>query len=525
MIVSLVPARILQLPPVRGHGRTAPTSGRPIYVFSSRSILRCCGDLERVTVQNRPAAYPRAFHCEHTPSKSRIHALVHHTGGPATLTAVLTLNDPELAEQAARVLNQALDASPGPVLREAIEQVTRRLPAAPRASLTQALAHLGSGTWPVPQTPPWPALDEADEQREVPRRLADQFARTPNLARLAQHPGPVMRIGRLLESHVHDPARTLQAAIASGWQPEQDEDLDDQLLDAVMWLTDEVATIPGADIITDASNGQSLSSGSDEVADWSEQPVTFDFGRGYLLTSSHTEDESQSPAKHRESRPDYATLFRLPDCEHPDTDEQQDESEECEQCDSYLITPRTAAVLSFALTLIAEQCDMDIDDHGDQPVDPHDSWQVFDELPRITWRQNADWRLRFAQAARDLALDLDHGQWPLPTCTAEEVALNLALDEAQAVRELAEIDDKYAREVIGDLPEHPRDYDWEACSEDLYQDTDFLFLYNNATDGIEDPDTDENKHLGIGDLRAANWFETFLNMHDHKQERAEDDSR
>jgi hypothetical protein len=472
-------------------------------------------------VQNHPTAYPRAFHCEHTSSKSRIHALVHHTGGPATLTAVLTVSDPDLAEQAARVLNQALDASPGPVLQTEIEQVAHLLPAAPRASLTQALAHLEHGTWPAPQTPPWPMLDEADEEREVPRRLADQFARTPHLARLEQHPGPVMRIGRLLEIHVHDPARTLQAAIAGGWQPEQDEDLDDQLLDATMWLTDEVTTIPGADIVTDASNGESLSPGSDEVADWSEQPVTFDFGPGYLLISSHTEDKSQDAVKRREPRPDYAALFPPPDCEHPDTDEKENE---CERCDGYLITPRTAAVLSCALTIIADQCHMDIDDHGDQPIDPHDSWQVFDELPRITWRQNADWRSRFAQAARDLAADLDHGRWPLPTCTAEEVALHLALDEAQTVCELAEIDERYSREVIGDLPEHPRDYDWEACSEDLYQDTDFLFLYDGAADGIEDPDTDENKHLGIGDLRPANWFETFLNMNDHKQERTEDTS-
>lgn len=478
-------------------------------------------------MQNRSTAYPRAFHCEHIPSKSRIHALVHHTGGPATLTAVLTINDPDLAEQAARVLNQALDASPGAVLRDEIEQVTAQLPAAPRASLTQALTYLDSGTWPTPQTPPWPALDEADEEREVPRRLVDELTRTPHLARLAQHPGPVVRVGRLLEVHVHDPARTLQAAMACGWKPEQDEDLDehDQLLDAVMWLADENQSIPGADIITDASNGECLTPGQDEVADWSDQPVTFDFGRGYLLNSHDALAENHAPVKPSEPRPDYAALFRVPDCEHPDTDDQEEEFEECEQCAGYLITPRTAAVLSCALIIVADQCRMDIDDHGDQPVDPHDSWQVFDELPRITWRQDTLWRSRFAQAARELAADLDHGRWPRPTCTAEEVALYIALDEAHAVCEMAESDQQYARAVIGDLPTHPQDYDWDGCIDVLFQDTDFLFLYNNAADGIEDPDTDDNKHLGIGDLRAANWFETFLNMNDHKQERTADDSK
>jgi hypothetical protein len=465
-------------------------------------------------VQNLPAAYPRAFHCEHTPSKSRIHALVHHTGGPATLTAVLTLTDPELAEQAARILNQALEASPGPVLRGEIEQLTLQLPTAPRASLIQALASLESGTWPTPTTPPWPTLDEEDERSETPRRLHDEFTRTPRLARLAQHPGLVVRIGRLLEVHVHDRARTLNAATASGWTPDEEDDLheDDHILSAVMWLADQDCTIPGADILTDASNGQCLSPGDDEIADWSQEPVTFDFGTGYLLRQPRPDagDDPDQP------RPDYTALFPIPDCGHLANNGDVNDIEVCERCEAFTLTPRTAAALSWALGTLAEQCLMDVDEHGDKPVDPNETWSVFDELPRLTWRQDAAWRTRFSQAVRHLENDLDHGRLPLPTCTAEEVALHLALDETEVVLDMAADSDHYAHTVFGDLPEHPRDYDWDLCHTALFQDSDVLFLYDNAADGIEDPETDINKHFRIGDLRPAHWFDTFLNMKPRK---------
>jgi hypothetical protein len=41
-------------------------------------------------------------------------------------------------------------------------------------------------------------------------------------------------------------------------------------------------------------------------------------------------------------------------------------------------------------------------------------------------------------------------------------------------------------------------------------------LFHAAHDGIEDPDGDTNRHLGIGDLRAAAWFEPFGNTPDRR---------
>ncbi|MFF1785590.1 hypothetical protein ACFVX9_03920 [Kitasatospora sp. NPDC058243] len=50
------------------------------------------------------------------------------------------------------------------------------------------------------------------------------------------------------------------------------------------------------------------------------------------------------------------------------------------------------------------------------------------------------------------------------------------------------------------------------CGEIFFQDTDFLMLYGRRYDGIEDPDGDVSRQLGVGDLRAAVWFEPFQNV-------------
>ncbi|MFD4660985.1 hypothetical protein ACFWP2_35815 [Kitasatospora sp. NPDC058444] len=44
------------------------------------------------------------------------------------------------------------------------------------------------------------------------------------------------------------------------------------------------------------------------------------------------------------------------------------------------------------------------------------------------------------------------------------------------------------------------------------EDTDVLMLYSSRFDGIEDPDGDANRQLGVGDLRAQAWFEPFGNV-------------
>ena len=110
-----------------------------------------------------------------------------------------------------------------------------------------------------------------------------------------------------------------------------------------------------------------------------------------------------------------------------------------------------------------------------------------------------------ARAFDDLTGDLEHGRWPQPSCTAEEMALHLAIEDAPSY-----LDDIDTRDTAhGMLPEHRDDYDWDACSDLFFQDHDVLVLFDARLDGIEDPDGDVNQHLGMGDLRAAAWFEPF----------------
>ncbi|AWS43657.1 hypothetical protein DKM19_22115 [Streptosporangium sp. 'caverna'] len=134
------------------------------------------------------------------------------------------------------------------------------------------------------------------------------------------------------------------------------------------------------------------------------------------------------------------------------------------------------------------------------------TWEFFDRLPRITQNQDQEWRRQFARACHDLSDDLAHGNWPLPRCPAEEMALHLALQDAPVHRKMGVVGDNHDT-----LPERRDDYDWDGCSDVLFQDHDILWLFDASYDGSEDPDTDLNRHFRVGDLRPCAWFTTFGN--------------
>ena len=89
------------------------------------------------------------------------------------------------------------------------------------------------------------------------------------------------------------------------------------------------------------------------------------------------------------------------------------------------------------------------------------------------------------------------------------MALRLMLAEAAEV-DLNE-DLRLAR-IVKSLPEHPDDADWDLADDALLQDHDLANLFRPALDGIEDPDNEINKEMGIGDYRPAAWFRWFLNV-------------
>ncbi|MET8988110.1 hypothetical protein ABZW49_21910 [Nonomuraea wenchangensis] len=184
-----------------------------------------------------------------------MYALVERSGQPATLHAVLTCTDPALAQHAAYLLSSVLENGLGPAARAESERIAAALPDAPAASFRRTLADVVNGTW-------------AD---------APELAATWESLRRGR--------GDSAGLHVHDPARLLAAATATGWRPFDAEDLDEDdsqdVVGAVMHFVNGPEFLPGADQLMDAVHARLLRiDRGDEVSDWSTAPVTARFDTG-----------------------------------------------------------------------------------------------------------------------------------------------------------------------------------------------------------------------------------------------------
>jgi hypothetical protein len=196
------------------------------------------------------------------------------------------------------------------------------------------------------------------------------------------------------------------------------------------------------------------------------------------------------------SVPPFADLFALCRCGHTT----------CPSCSGWQLTPRIAAVLWSISHVLADLAYGDVEIYGDDPV-TENLGSVLHQYPRITWRQDAVWRRQAARAYDDLAGDIENGHWPMPRCVGEEMALRLILAEAAE----NEFDEHPSLErIVESLPAHPDDADWDLADDALLQDHDLANLFRPALDGIEDPDNEINKEMGIGDYRPAAWFRWFL---------------
>lgn len=207
------------------------------------------------------------------------------------------------------------------------------------------------------------------------------------------------------------------------------------------------------------------------------------------------EDERPVPAE-----PPFADLFPVCRCG----------KESCEQCEGFQFTPRTAAALWTAGQILADRAYDDIAEHGDEPAREDGFWSIFDEYPRITWRQNSVWRRQAARSFDDLAADLAAGDWPQPRCPGEEMALYLMLRCAKA--EVADDQELETASTWTRIAAHPEDFCWHLLDDVLFQDLDILNLFDAELDGIEDPAAEPNLRIGMGDYRPSAWFETFMNM-------------
>ncbi|MFE9812605.1 hypothetical protein [Streptomyces sp. NPDC005548] len=112
----------------------------------------------------------------------------------------------------------------------------------------------------------------------------------------------------------------------------------------------------------------------------------------------------------------------------------------------------------------------------------------------MTWRQNTSWRRQRARAFEDLAADCTAGARVEPRSTGEEMALHLGIGRAH---ELTRNRPRLVADTVTGLPEERGDLDWNACSNDLFEDHDVLMLFEDSLDGIEEAERDVHQSPGM----------------------------
>jgi hypothetical protein len=235
--------------------------------------------------------------------------------------------------------------------------------------------------------------------------------------------------------------------------------------------------------------------------EWVVEPdaiLTTDEGLQFVGSTQSIAEVDLNGVNGTSDQPDFAKLFSVCRCARDD----------CDACSGFQLTPRTAVALWTVGQLLADQVYDDIAEHGDDPVSDDGGWNLLASYPRLTWRADAVWRRQAARAFDDLTDDLHAGHHPSPTCPGEEMALHLMLQMAEAA-----ITDGWGvtPDDLDHLPEHSDDFAWDLALDVLLQDNDILNLFDERMDGIEDPDTDDNRTSGMGDYRPAAWFRPFRN--------------
>ncbi|WP_233414885.1 hypothetical protein [Streptomyces sp. N35] len=175
--------------------------------------------------------------------------------------------------------------------------------------------------------------------------------------------------------------------------------------------------------------------------------------------------------------------------------------------DEGVLTPRTIAVLGLAGEELSTLAWQEVTALGDEPL-TRGAGGVFGQLPAITLRRDRQWRRRMARAFDDLTNDLRdaHQNGLEPRCTAEEMALHLMIHRARSITTNRP---NAVRDLVAALPASHADYDWEGCSDDLFEDHDVLMLFDARLDGLEDKGSDIHQALGMVNLAADEWFEPF----------------
>lgn len=171
----------------------------------------------------------------------------------------------------------------------------------------------------------------------------------------------------------------------------------------------------------------------------------------------------------------------------------------CEICLPVTLTPRTAAVLGQALAVLADEA-YDLAYRTGMGRDG--VLGPLGAVPACVAGQDEWFLRRYARAFDDLSSDLQVGRHPTPTCTAEEIALDLAIQDAERIYN---DEDELVAGLEAELPASRSDYNWDTLQDVLFQDKDYegLLSYRGPLDPQE----------------VERWFDEFGNVPPRDQRR------
>ena len=166
-----------------------------------------------------------------------------------------------------------------------------------------------------------------------------------------------------------------------------------------------------------------------------------------------------------------------------------------------VLTPRNAAQLWAAAVSLAHRLDVHLDD-ARLPVWPCDSeWA---RMPWIVEHGDTDWFGQFVDSVVDLADDLAAGRCPIPRCTAEEMALQLVIEDVCDPHErgVAEL----ITAVVRGLPVREWDQEWDDVAASLFPDPKVRRLVADRFGGHVD-DYELVAETGLARLAPHRWFD------------------
>jgi hypothetical protein len=166
-----------------------------------------------------------------------------------------------------------------------------------------------------------------------------------------------------------------------------------------------------------------------------------------------------------------------------------------------VLTPRNAAQLwaaavALADTLDEQRCDVE------EPVLPCDSeWR---RMPWLVQGAQPDWLGRFVDCVVNLADDVAAGRCPIPRCTAEELALQLVVEDVVEPGDHRSAD--LARNVCSGLPTREWDQEWDEVAASLFPYPVVRRLVADGFGGHVD-DYDLVAETGLARLAVHRWFD------------------